>query len=114
MTPEEHASAVRTVDQVLAYYAAIPTEHLQVLDWSQGHERTFPGECCHCHSPSLTYLIDDVGRYSHKLCAESPTTSPTATRTDRHHTTNDPRPLHHRGIQASRQPHYESRRDHHA
>lgn len=70
MTPQQHARAAMIASQVGAYYDTIPRAHLVVLDWSHGHERSRPGECCHCHSPALTNLIDNDGRYSHKLCAE--------------------------------------------
>lgn len=73
MTPEEHAAAQAIAAKVLSFHDSIPPEIRAVvfLNWNSGrHSRRRPGACIHCHSPALTDLVDDDGRYSHKLCAE--------------------------------------------
>jgi hypothetical protein len=40
-----------------------------VFDWSHGHTGKAEAPCRHCHEP--TFLRDDDGNASHKVCAEA-------------------------------------------
>lgn len=41
-----------------------------VLDWrDRTHQAPKPGWCVYCHE--LTRLLDDDGRYAHKVCVEA-------------------------------------------
>jgi hypothetical protein len=65
--------AAKIATSLLAYYAELPPRFRAevFLDWHEArHWRATPCHCAHCHSPARTNLVDDRGRYSHKMCAE--------------------------------------------